>query len=81
MGIFKNSDKVAVRPLGLRTPLLKTFHKEVVRQNKPEVRDYLEPQQLGMSEAGAQKFVFSVHSGLNTNPQFIAVVIDLCNAF
>ena len=28
--IFKNSGKCAVRPLGLRTPLLKVFHKQVV---------------------------------------------------
>ena len=38
--IFKNSGKCAVRPLGLRTPLLKVFHKQVVTQNMTEVKAF-----------------------------------------
>ena len=66
--IFKNSRKCAVRPLGLRTPLLKVFNKQVVSQNLPEVKAYLEPVQLGMSRAGAQKLVFSIRALLNARP-------------
>ena len=58
--IFKNSGRCAVRPLGLRTPLLKVLHKQVVTQNLTEVKAHLEPVQLGMSRAGAQKLVFSI---------------------
>ena len=79
--IFKNSGRCAVRPLGLRTPLLKVFHKQVVSQNLPEVKAYLEPVQLGMSRAGAQKLVFSIRSLLNARPDFICVKIDCRNAY
>ena len=74
--IFKNSRKCAVRPLGLRTPLLKVFNKQVVSQNLPEVKAYLEPVQLGMSRAGAQKLVFSIRALLNARPDFICVKIE-----
>ena len=79
--IFKNSGKCAVRPLGLRTPLLKVFHKQVVSQNLPEVKAFLEPVQLGMSRAGAQKLIFSVRSLLNTRHDFVCVKIDCRNAY
>ena len=79
--IFKNTQRCAVRPLGLRTPLLKVFHKQVVTQNITEVKAYLEPEQLGMSVAGAQKLVFSVRSLLNSNRQFICCKIDFRNAY
>ena len=79
--IFKNSGRCAVRPLGLRTPLLKVFHKQVVSQNLPEVRAYLEPVQLGMSRGGAQKLVFSVRALLNARPDFICVKSDCRNAY
>ena len=63
--IFKTSGKCTVRPLGLRTPLLKLYHKQVVSQSITEVKAHLEPQQLGMSVAGAQKLAhFS--TGLST---------------
>ena len=79
--IFKNSGRCAVRPLGLRTPLLKVFHKQVVTQNLTEVKAYLEPVQLGMSRAGAQKLVFSIRGLLNARPDFVCVKIDCRNAY
>ena len=42
---FKNEDKEAVRPLGLRNSLIKVFHKEAMVQNKTEIREFLEPVQ------------------------------------
>ena len=81
VGIFKNADKKAVRPLGLRNPLLKSFHKEVVVQNITEVKAHLEPQQLGVSVAGAQKLVFSVRALLNSNHEYVCVKVDLRNAY
>ena len=60
---------------------MKEFHRSVVNQSKEEVRSFLEPQQLGMSVAGAQKFVVSVRSLLNHRKDFICVKIDFCNAY
>jgi hypothetical protein len=79
--LFKTSVQSSVRPLGLRNPLLKVFHRMVVRENREEVVDYLEPQQLGMSVAGAQKFVLSVRGVLNSRRDFIGVKINFRNAY
>ena len=79
--IFKTAEQTSARPLGLRTPLLKEFHRAVVSQNKQEVRTFLEPQQLGMSVAGAQKLVTSVRALLNHRRDFICVKIDFRNAY
>ena len=79
--IFKTSGRCTVRPLGLRTPLLKISHKQVVVQNITEVKEYLEPQQLGMSIAGAQKLVFSVRGLLNFKQDFVCVKVDMRNAY
>ena len=35
---FKDSEQVAVRPLGLKNSMVKMFNKEVMSQSKPEVR-------------------------------------------
>ena len=75
--LFKTSNQTTVRPLGLRNPLLKAFHRIVVRENREEVVEYLEPQQLGMSVAGAQKLVFSIRGVLNSRRDFVAVKVKL----
>ena len=72
----KGAPKIRIRPLGLRTPLLKVLHKQVVTQNLTEVKAHLEPVQLGMSRAGAQKLVFSIRGLLNAKPDFVCVKID-----
>ena len=50
VGLYKTANQEAsqVRPVGMRNPWIKTMHKEVVKQNKKVLTDYLEPQQLGM---------------------------------
>ena len=54
VGMYKtaNQDPASVRPIGMRNPFIKSMHKDVVRQNKGEFTEFLEPQQLGMSVAG-----------------------------
>ena len=47
VALFKTAEKTDVRPLGFRNSLVKVFHKEVMKQCKSEVREYLEPVQLG----------------------------------
>ena len=50
---YKDSSQEAVRPLGLKNSLTKLFNKEVMVQSKPELREFLEPVQLGLAVAGA----------------------------
>ena len=79
--LFKNADQEAVRPLGVRNPFAKSFHKEGVTQNKEEFVDFLEPEQLAMSVAGGGKLVFSVRMLGEERRDFVAVKIDMENAF
>ena len=51
--MHKTSAQDAIRPIGIRHSWPRLFHKEVIRQSKPEIREFLEPQQLGQSQAGA----------------------------
>ena len=52
----------AVRPLGIRNQLLKSFHRETVTQNREVFTNFLEPQQLTMSRGGGAKLIFSVRT-------------------
>ena len=78
---FKDNEKIAVRPLGLKNSLTKLFNKEVMSQSKPEVREFLEPVQLGISVAGAALLTRSVSGVLDAFPEFICFRLDLKNAF
>ena len=62
-----------VRPMGIKNPFMKTFHREVIKQNKSELVNYLEPCQLGMSVAGGAKLVHSVRMLLEENRYFVCV--------
>ena len=79
--LFKTKDKTTVRPIGIRNPLPKLFHQETISQNKGELREALEPQQLAMSPAGAAKLVHTVRMMMEENPDMAAVKIDVKNAF
>ena len=83
VGLYKtaNQEATQVRPVGMRNPWIKTMHKEVVKQNKEILTDFLEPQQLGMSLAGGAKLVHSVRLIMEQNPNFICVKLDFKNAF
>ena len=50
VALYKTALRTDVRPLGLRNSLIKVFHKEAMSQSRPEIREFLEPQQLGMSK-------------------------------
>ena len=78
--LFKNEKLEAVRPIGIRNPLVRHFHKEVVSQNKSAFVDYLEPEQLAMSVAGGGKLVFSIRMLAEDRTDFIVVKIDMKNA-
>ena len=58
--LFKTALQDTIRPIGIRNPLLRTFHRFPVRQNREALVRYLEPEQLSMSEAGGAKLVHQV---------------------
>ena len=79
--MHKTSAQDAVRPIGIRQSWPRLFHKEVISQSKPEIREFLEPQQLGQSQAGAAKLIHSVRGLLEANPSFICVSTDIKNCY
>ena len=78
---FKDNLLEAVRPLGLKNSLTKLYNKEVMVQSKPEMREFLEPVQLGLSVAGAALLTRSVSGVMQTYKEFICFRLDLKNAF
>ena len=58
--LYKTEGRDTVRPLGLRNPLLKSFHREVSRANREVVKSFVEPQQMLLSAGGGCKLVFTV---------------------
>ena len=50
--LFKNEEE-QLRPLGVQNPLVRIWHREVIKFNKPEIVKHLEPQQMVLSTAGA----------------------------
>ena len=75
VGMFKTAqqDPSLVRPIGIRNPFIKSMNKEVMRQNKGTLVEFLEPEQLGMSVAGGAKLVHCVKMMLEENTDFICV--------
>ena len=67
--------------LGIKHQLIRVFHQEVVRQNKEELKLYLEPQQLALSEAGGGKLVHSVRMLIEERRDFVVVKLDMKSAF
>ena len=81
VALYKTGEQEAVRPLGLKHPLVKTIHREVIKQNRAALQKYLEPQQISLSSAGASKLVISVRAQLEERRDFICMKLDLKNAF
>ena len=81
VALFKDSDQDSVRPLGIRHPLVRTLHRLVVKENKEELTEFLEPQQLALSLGGCNKLFFSIRMLLEEREDFICVKLDCKNAF
>ena len=79
VALYKTQLKTDVRPLGLKNCLIKLFHKEAMKQ--VEIREHLEPVQLGQSQAGAAKLVFGVRGLIQAKRDFICCKVDLANTF
>ena len=61
--------------------MVRSFNREAVKYNKPEIIKFLEPQQLALSNVGAAKLVNSVRIMLEVIPDFVAVQINTANAY
>ena len=80
--MFKSSEKDPnkIRPVGIQNSFIRILHKEVVKNNRGALRDYLEPQQLALAPGGAAKLVHTVRMTLEENPDFVCVCLDMKNA-
>ena len=78
--LFKNEKLEAVRPIGIRNPVVREFHKAVVVQNKTALVEFFEPEQVAMSMSGGGKLVFSIRMLAEDKPEFV-VKLDMKNAF
>ena len=81
VALFKDEEEDAIRPLGIRHPLIRCVHRLVVSANREEVKAFLEPQQLAMSEGGCTKLYHSINTLLDLRRDFICVKLDCKNAF
>ena len=79
--MHKTAARDAIRPIGIRHSWPRLFHKEIISQSKPEIREFLEPQQLGQSQAGAAKLTHAVRGLLELNSNFICVSTDIKNCY
>ena len=77
--LYKSGAKTDCRPLGIQHTIPRLFHSQVALQTKPEVREFLEPQQLGQSQAGAAKLVFSTSGMLELRQDNCCFGLDLEN--
>ena len=72
--LYKTLEMDAVRPVGVRNPLIRTLHSRVIRDNRATFAAVLEPQQLALSLAGGHKLVHQVRSHLTRSAAVIRLV-------
>ena len=70
----------SLRPVGIKPSFIRDLHKGVVRANRGVLTDFLEPQQMALSQAGGAKLVHSVRVLLEHRRDFTAVKLDIRNA-
>ena len=70
----------SLRPVGIKPSFIRDLHKGVVKANKGVLTDFLEPQQMALSQAGGAKLVHSVRMLLESKREFYAVKLDIKNA-
>ena len=78
--LFKTRERTSLRPVGVMTPLVRTLHSLVIKENRAVLTSFLEPQQLCMSLSGGHKLVNAVRMLLEDNPDFVCYKLDLRNA-
>ena len=78
--LYKNSQKDSIRPLGVKSSLIRNFHMQVVARNRGALNEFLQPQQLALSKAGGAKLVHQVRMMSEKERDFIVVKLDMRNA-
>ena len=78
--LFKNLLRDALRPVGVKSSLIRSLHKQVVVQNRGALTEFLEPEQLALSKAGGSKLVHQVRMMSEKNPSMVFVKVDMRNA-
>ena len=81
VALYKDADQESVRPLGIRHSLVRALHSIVVTENKPELRDFCEPEQLALSPGGCSKLYIGLRSLLEARRDFTCIKLDCKNAF
>ena len=91
--LYKTVSRETVRPIGMRNPLSKLLNGLMIGENKRELVEYFEPQQIAMSEAGSAKLIHCMRllaemellklNGEQGEEQeeLVGVKIDVKNAF
>ena len=66
----------SLRPVGIKPSFIRDLHKGVVRANRGVLTEFLEPQQMALSQGGGAKLVHSVRMLLEARREFYAVPIQ-----
>ena len=78
--LYKTAERVTLRPVGVRNPLIRTLHSRVIRDNRAAFNRVLEPQQLALSLAGGHKLVHQVRRLMEEHKDWVVVKLDVRNA-
>ena len=78
--LYKTLEMDAVRPVGVRNPLIRTLHSRVIRDNRATFAAVLEPQQLALSLAGGHKLVHQVRRAMEEHRDWVVLKMDVRNA-
>ena len=73
-------DPSVLRPVGVKSSLLRILHRLVVRTNIGALREYLEPCQVALMPGGGAVLVHTVRMMLEHRPDFVCVCLDVRNA-
>ena len=73
-------DPSVLRPVGVKSSLLRVLHRLVVKANTGAMREHLEPCQVAMMPAGGAVLAHTVRMMLELRPEFVCVCLDVRNA-
>ena len=82
VALFKTpeQDPTVLRPVGVKMSLIRFLHKEVIISSRDALREYLEPHQLALAPARADKLVHTVRMMTELHPDWPCVAMDIKNA-
>ena len=80
--LFKTpeADPKFIRPVGIKSSLVRVLHSEVILSKKGAIREYLEPHQLALTPGGGAKIMNAVRMMSESRPDFVVVSMDIRNA-